>query len=126
MASGRGRIVYVSSVTGPSVSNPASTVYGAAKAGILGLMRGLAIEVGREGVTVNAVLPGWIATGLQLPEEAIGGENTPLGRSGTPVEVADVIAFLASDAASYVTGQGIVVDGGNTIQEYKGPSEAWY
>jgi 3-oxoacyl-[acyl-carrier protein] reductase len=126
VASGHGRIVYVSSVTGPLVSNPASTVYGAAKAGILGLMRGLAIEVGRQGVTVNAVLPGWIATGSQLPQEEIGGQNTPLGRSGTPVEVADVIAFLASDAASYVTGQGIVVDGGNTIQEYKGPSEAWY
>jgi 3-oxoacyl-[acyl-carrier protein] reductase len=124
--SGHGRIVFVSSVTGPLVSNPRSTVYGAAKAGILGLMRGLAIEVGRDGVTVNAVLPGWIASGSQLPEEAIGGENTPLGRSGTPEEVAEVIAFLASDAASYLTGQGIVVDGGNTIQEYKGPSEAWY
>lgn len=126
VASGHGRIVFVSSVTGPLVSNPASTVYGAAKAGILGLMRGLAIEVGRQGVTVNAVLPGWIATGSQLPAEAIGGENTPLGRSGSPAEVAAVIAFLASDAASYVTGQGIVVDGGNTIQEFKGPSEAWY
>ena len=126
VASGRGRIVYVSSVTGPIVSNPGSAVYGAAKAGILGLMRGLAIEVGRQGVTVNAVLPGWIASDSQLPEEVIGGENTPLGRSGTPVEVAEVIAFLASDAASYLTGQGIVVDGGNTIQEYKGPSEAWY
>jgi 3-oxoacyl-[acyl-carrier protein] reductase len=126
LASGHGRIVFVSSVTGPVVSNPGSAVYGAAKAGVLGLMRGLAIEVGRDGVTVNAVLPGWIATGSQHPEEAIGGENTPLGRSGTPAEVAEVIAFLASDAAAYITGQGIVVDGGNTIQEFKGPSEAWY
>jgi 3-oxoacyl-[acyl-carrier protein] reductase len=126
VASGHGRIVYVSSVTGPLVSNPESAAYGAAKAGILGLMRGLAIEVGRDGVTVNAVLPGWIATGSQLPEEAIGGENTPLGRSGTPAEVAGAIAFLASDAASYITGQGIVVDGGNTIQEFKGPSQSWY
>ena len=126
LASGHGRIVYVSSVTGPLVSNPGSAVYGAAKAGVLGLMRGLAIEVGRQGVTVNAVLPGWIASGSQNPEEAIGGENTPVGRSGSPAEVAEVIAFLASDAASYITGQGIVVDGGNTIQEFKGPSDAWY
>jgi 3-oxoacyl-[acyl-carrier protein] reductase len=126
VASGHGRIVYVSSVTGPLVSSPGLAAYGAAKAGILGLMRGLAIEVGRSGLTVNAVLPGWIATSSQTPEEAIGGENTPLGRSGTPAEVAAVIAFLASDAAIYVTGQGIVVDGGNTIQEFKGPSESWY
>jgi 3-oxoacyl-[acyl-carrier protein] reductase len=84
IASGHGRVVFVSSVTGPLVSNPGSAVYGAAKAGLLGLMRGLAIEVGRNGVTVNAVLPGWIASGSQLPEEAIGGQNTPLGRSGSP------------------------------------------
>lgn len=126
IAGGHGRVVFVSSVTGPIVSNPGAAVYGAAKAGITGLMRGLAIEVGRQGVTVNAVMPGWIATASQLPEEAIGGQNTPLGRSGTPAEVAEVIAFLASDGASYVTGQGIVVDGGNVIQEFKGPSEAWY
>lgn len=126
IASGHGRIVFVSSVTGPIVSNPGSAVYGAAKAAITGLMRGLAIEVGPQAVTVNAVLPGWIASASQLPEEAIGGRHTPLGRSGRPAEVGEVIAFLASDAASYVTGQGIVVDGGNVIQEFKGPSESWY
>ena len=124
--SGRGRIVFVASVTGPIVSNPGSAVYGTAKAGIMGLVRALAIELGPRGVTVNAVLPGWISSASQLPEEALGGENTPLGRSGTPAEVGEAICFLASDAASYVTGTGLVVDGGNTIQEFKGPREAWY
>lgn len=101
-------------------------MYGTAKAGIMGLVRGLAIELGRRGVTVNAVLPGWIASGSQLPIEVVAGRNTPVGRSGTPYEVAEVIAFLASDGASYVTGQGIVIDGGNTIQEFKGPPADWY
>jgi 3-oxoacyl-[acyl-carrier protein] reductase len=70
---------------------------------------------------VNAVAPGWIATGSQTEGEAVAGRHTPLGRSGRPEEVAEVIAFLASDRASYVTGRSIVVDGGNTIQEEKGP-----
>lgn len=118
---GWGRVVMVSSVTGPIVTNPGSVGYTAAKAGVDGLMRGVAIEVGGAGLTVNSVNPGWIATGSQLPEEAIAGRRTPMGRSGTPEEIAEVIAFLASDRASYVTGATIVVDGGNTIQETKGP-----
>jgi 3-oxoacyl-[acyl-carrier protein] reductase len=115
-----GRVVMVSSVTGPLVTNPGSAGYGAAKAGMEGLMRGVAIEVAASGVTVNAVAPGWIATTSQTPEEARAGRHTPIGRSGTAEEVAEVVAFLASDRGSYVTGQSIVVDGGNTIQEAKG------
>lgn len=121
VARGWGRVVMVSSVTGPIVTDPGAVGYGAAKAGMDGLMRGIAAEVGRDGVTVNSVAPGWIATGSQQAEEAIAGEHTPLGRSGTPEEVAEVVAFLASERASYVTGSVVVVDGGNTIQESKGP-----
>jgi 3-oxoacyl-[acyl-carrier protein] reductase len=59
-------------------------------------------------------------------QEKVAAENTPMGRAGTPQEVADLIAFLASDESTYITGQMIVIDGGNTIQEYKGPSELYY
>lgn len=123
---GWGRVVMVSSVTGPVASNPFSAGYSAAKAGMDGLMRAIAIETARRGVTVNSVAPGWIATGSQTPEEAVAGLHTPVGRSGTPEEIAAVVAFLASEGASYITGQSIAVDGGNTIQEYKGPSEGYY
>jgi 3-oxoacyl-[acyl-carrier protein] reductase len=121
-----GRIVNVSSVTGPLVSNPRATAYSAAKAGMVGLTRSLAMEVARKGITVNAVAPGWIETASSTTEEIIAGKNTPLGRSGRPDEVAAAIAFLAGESASYVTGQMMVIDGGNTIQEYKGPSDSYY
>ena len=121
-----GRIVNVSSVTGPVVSNPGEASYSAAKAGVVGLSRALAIEFGSNGITVNCVLPGWIGTASQTEAEAAGGLNTPLRRSADAREVANAIVFLASEEASYITGESLVVDGGNTIQEYKGPAELYY
>lgn len=121
-----GRIVNVSSVTGPVVSNPGEAAYSAAKAGIIGMSRALAIEVGIHNITVNNVLPGWIATASQTESEAAGGLNTPMKRSADASEVANAIVFLASERASYITGEALVVDGGNTIQEYKGPSDLYY
>lgn len=114
-----GRIVMVSSVTGTVVTDPGSTGYGTAKAGMEGLMRGLALELGPFGVTANAVAPGWITTSPPDDGEIDHGLASPVGRSGTADEIAEVVAFLASDRASYVTGQSIVVDGGNSIQEVK-------
>jgi 3-oxoacyl-[acyl-carrier protein] reductase len=114
-----GRIVNVSSTTGTVAGVPNDSAYGAAKAGMLGLTRGLSLEVARSGITVNAVAPGWIATGSQTPAEAQAGLVTPIGRSGTPAEIASCVAWLCSEGASYITGQLIVIDGGNSIIEDK-------
>ncbi len=112
-----GRIVTVASVTGPVMASRGDVSYAAAKAGLVGLTRALAVDEARAGITANAVAPGWIATGSQLPSEAREGTTVPAGRSGTAEEVASAIGWLASPGASYVTGQVIVVDGGNSVAE---------
>lgn len=114
---GRGRIVNVSSVTGPLAAIAGESAYAAAKAGLDGLTRSLALEAGPRGVRVNSVAPGWIATPSAGRDALEAGRRTPLGRAGTPEEVADLVAFLASERAGYLTGQSIAIDGGNLLQE---------
>lgn len=118
---GWGRIVNVSSVTGPVMASRSDVAYAAAKAGMTGLVRALAVDEARAGITANAVAPGWIATGSQLESEAREGRLVPAGRSGTADEVAAAIAWLCTPGAAYVTGQTIVVDGGNSVAEQRLP-----
>jgi 3-oxoacyl-[acyl-carrier protein] reductase len=120
ITSGYGRIVMVTSVSGPVMAFPDDIGYHAAKAALAGLTRSAALDLARHAVTVNAVAPGWIATDTSPEHELAAGAATPLGRPGTADEVAAVIEFLVSPAAAYVTGQVIVVDGGNSIAEVRG------
>lgn len=110
-----GRIINVSSVVG-RMGNPGQANYAAAKAGIEGFTRSLAQEIGSRGITVNCVAPGFIDTDMtaELGEKATEQlvSRIPLGRVGTPSEVAETVAFLAGEGSSYITGQTIAVNGG--------------
>jgi len=110
-----GRIVNISSISG-IVGNPGQVNYSAAKAGIIGLTRTVAKEMASRGINVNAVCPGFIETEMtqKIPEKVKEGfsQRIPLGHFGSPRDIAEAVAFLASDEAGYITGQFLCVDGG--------------
>lgn len=121
-AGGGGRMIFTSSITGPRVTSPGHGHYAATKAGINGFLKSAALEFSGYGITVNGVEPGNILTeGMQQHRSAefiaMMQRAVPLGRLGTPQDVAATVAFLASDDAAYITGTTIVVDGGQTLPE---------
>ena len=120
-----GSIVAVSSIMGVAYGWDEHVHYSAAKSGVVGLVRGLAVELARDGIRVNGIAPGYIRTAQLLSKEhSVGpdadkcGAYIPMGRIGEPEEIADVIQFLASNAARYMTGQVVVVDGGLLVGRY--------
>ncbi len=124
-AAKKGSIVAVSSIMGVAYGWDHHVHYSAAKSGVVGLVRGLAVELARDGIRVNGIAPGYIRTAQLLSKEhSVGpdadkcGEYIPMGRIGEPEEIADVIQFLASSAARYMTGQVVVVDGGLLVGRY--------
>lgn len=116
-----GRVLLTSSITGPITGYPGWSHYGATKAGMLGFMRTAALELAKHDITVNAVLPGNIRTESldDLGEEYIEQmtASVPLGTLGEPEDIAHAMVFLASDKAAFITGQTLVVDGGQTLPE---------
>jgi 3-oxoacyl-[acyl-carrier protein] reductase len=117
MDRGFGRIVNVTSTSGTTCAMPNEASYVAGKGGMRGLTLAAAVETATSGVTCNAVAPGWIRTPSSLEQEIEYGSRTPMERLGEPAEIAAAVAFFCSPAASYVTGQTLVVDGGNSIRE---------
>jgi 3-oxoacyl-[acyl-carrier protein] reductase len=123
---GNGSVIALSSIMGVAYGWDEHAHYSAAKAGVVGLVRGLAVELARNGVRVNGIAPGYIRTAQALSTVHSLGQAgldaaakfVPLGRCGEPEEIADVILFLASDAARYITGQVLVVDGGLLVGRY--------
>lgn len=112
-----GRVIMVSSTTGNISAIHNDIAYASSKAALMGMVRALAIDEASHGITVNGVAPGWIHTQSQTSSENRNGLATPMARSGTPDEVASAIAWLCSPGASYITGQMIVIDGGNSLPE---------
>lgn len=124
-AAKKGSVVAVSSIMGVAYGWDEHVHYSSAKAGVVGLVRGLAVELARDGIRVNGIAPGYIRTAQLLSKEhSLGpdadkaGAFIPMGRIGEPEEIADVILFLASNAARYMTGQTVVVDGGLLVGRY--------
>ena len=122
-------IVNLSSVTGPMVADPGEVAYATSKAAVLGFTKSLAAELASKNIRVNAIMPGYVHTPLvdsmavdsnpDNPDSVIEGiaNAIPLKRLANPKEIGELAAFLASDEASYITGQGIVIDGGSTLPE---------
>ncbi len=127
--SAHGRVILTSSITGPVTGFPGWSHYGASKAGQLGFMRTAALELAAHAITVNAVLPGNVITEslLDLGEEYIQEmtASVPLRRLGTVDEIGYAALFLATDEAAFITGQTIVVDGGQVLPESLGALDAW-
>ena len=121
----KGAIVAVSSIMGVAYGWDEHVHYSSAKSGVVGLVRGLAVELAKDGIRVNGIAPGYIRTAQLLskehslgPDAEKAGAFIPMGRIGEPEEIADVIQFLASNAARYMTGQVVVVDGGLLVGRY--------
>jgi 3-oxoacyl-[acyl-carrier protein] reductase len=112
-----GRIIMISSLTGHVMAMKNQPVYATAKAALIGLTKSIALDEAKYGITCNAILPGWIATDSISESEKSQGLSVPMGRGGRADEIASAITWLSTPGASYITGQTIIIDGGNSIKE---------